>query len=284
MVRRRSTIIALILLVTAVLLNLPAPASRRIKESTHANLAPFQNLMSVLIHRSRHTARLFVEMREADDRIQDLEAENATLKLHLRRVQLDCRETDALREQLAFRQRQKWNMVMAEVIGRGEVSGWWQAVRVNRGRESGLRPDMAVVTADGLVGKTTAVAQGTSDVLLITDPNCRVACRVPRTGGFGIVQGTGITPDGAGRLDMQCAAGLSRLDFVARDEPLREGYEIVTAGLGGVYPAGILVGHVHRTGVEPTGLYQQADLLPAARLDTLRFVFVITDSVGEGGE
>jgi rod shape-determining protein MreC len=283
-VRRRSVIIALILLATAVLLNLPAPASRRIRESAHTNMAPFQNLMSVLIHRAHSTVRLFSEMQEADRRIRALEAENTALRLNLRRLQLDCRETETLRQQLEFRRLQAWDMVMAEVVGRGDISGWWQTVRLNRGRESGILPDMAVVTADGLVGKTTAVADGTCDVLMITDPNCRVACRVPKTGGFGIVQGTGVTPDGSGHLEMQCAAGLCRLNFVARDTPVREGYEVVTSGLGGVYPAGILLGHVHRAGIEPMGLYQQAELLPAARLDMLRFVFVIRGIEAEGTE
>ena len=137
---------------------------------------------------------------------------------------------------------------------------------------------MAAVTKEGLVGKVASASARTCEVLLLTDPSCRVSCRIPRTGGFGILAGTGVPLRGEATLEMLCAAGPCRLDFVSREQRLLEGYEVVTSGHGGVFPEGLLVGHVARTGVDPSGLYQQADVQPAAPLHALRHVFVVTGS------
>lgn len=273
--RRRSAIIALILLLVAVLLNLPAGTEARVKDGTRANLAPFRNGMSLLIDRVSGLFRLASEHRAREKRLAELAHELTEVRLDLQRLKLEAAECDRLRELLAFRKRQPHTMVMCRVVARGELSGWWQTVRLDRGAAEGITENMAVVTAAGLVGKTTTVADDFCDVLMITDPNCRVSCLVPKTGGFGMVNGSGVTPDGAGHLEMLSAAGFLRLEYVPRDERIGEGYEVVTSGLGGVYPEGIVVGHIRRAGVEPSGLYQQADILPSARLDTLRYAFVI---------
>lgn len=274
--RRRTIVIALVVFWALVLLNLPVRTSRRVKDTTRANVAPFQNGMSSLISRVGGIFRALAESRRREERLAGLLKDVAELKLETQRLRLSASECDQLRALLEFKTTRKHEMVICRVIGRGEISGWWQTLRLDRGTEQGIAPDMAVVADGGLIGKTTAVAQGFSDVLLITDPNCRVSCLVPKTGGFGIVSGQGVVPDGAGQLDMQCAARPARLDYVPRDEQIGEGYEVVTSGLGGVYPPGILVGHIQRAGVDPSGLYQQAQILPSVRLDTLRYAFVIT--------
>jgi rod shape-determining protein MreC len=125
---------------------------------------------------------------------------------------------------------------------------------------------MAVVTPDGLVGKTVDVSLRTADVLLLSDPNCKVSARIARTGTFGLVSGTGPARDGA----MLC-----RMEFINKDVPIRAGDQVLTSGLGGVFPPGLLVGYVDAVDLDESGLYQRADVVPRADLGRLTYVFVV---------
>lgn len=278
--RRRRISIVLILFVMAVLLNLPLPAEMAVRQAVGENVAPFQNVMSLAVHHAVRVLALVRRASETDEDIRRLEEEIAALRMELRRREADSSDAAELRQLAGFVRQSASRMALCQVIARGEISGWWQTVRLNRGRRDGLDTDLAVVTADGLIGKTISVAEHSSEVLLITDPNCRVSSRVPATRGFGIVQGAGPLREGVAGLELLYAPGMLRLQFAARDLPLRQGLEVVTSGLGGVYPEGLLVGHVVTAGIDPSGLYQQADILPAARLDELRHVFVILKDGG----
>jgi rod shape-determining protein MreC len=66
------------------------------------------------------------------------------------------------------------------------------------------------------------------------------------------------------------------MDFILKDADIQRGDEVVTSGLGGVYPAGLLIGYVGRVYRDRTGLFQYADIVPAADLRSLDVVFVVT--------
>lgn len=273
---RRVIVTGLVLVAVAVLLSLPAPTAMRAKLTVRENVAPFQNLWSLLVHRARTAGQLLTRGEEQEERIRRGEEELVAAQLDAARWKAMAAETAEMRRLLAFRGSRRERMILCQVVARGELSGWWQTVRLDRGREVGIGPDMAVITSHGVVGKTIDAASGASDVLLLTDVNCRISCRIPRAGGFGILRGAGISRSGPGLPEMLCAPQPSVVDFIARGEPILKGYEVVTSGLGGVYPEGLLVGFVVNAGAEPSGLYQRAEILPAAGLDRLRYVFVIT--------
>ncbi len=278
---RRGVVTACVVLAVVALLNLPAPTALRVRQGTRENAAPFQNIGLLLADRLSGGWQQLTRGREQEARLRGLEEEIVAQRLETRRWKAMAAETTEMRRLLDFRRSRREQMVLCRVIARGEISGWWQTVRLDRGREAGIGPDMAVITSDGVVGKTTGASHGSADVLLMTDPNCRISCRIPQTDGFGILRGTGVSRDNAGRPELLCAASPCAVDFVTRGDPMRQGYEVVTSGLGGVYPEGLLVGFVVQAGVEPAGLYQRAEVIPAARLDRLRYVFVITGSDAE---
>jgi rod shape-determining protein MreC len=124
---------------------------------------------------------------------------------------------------------------------------------------------MPVVTDEGLVGKTTTVANNISVVLLVSDENCRVAASVEGTREQGIVTGErvvgGITP-------------LLNLNFLSKQANLQPGQKAITSGVGGVFPSGLLVGTVKSFKVRE--LDGQAQLNPALDLSHLEDVFVVT--------
>jgi rod shape-determining protein MreC len=176
---------------------------------------------------------------------------------------------------------------MCEVASRGGMGGWWQTLQLNKGLEHGVGAGMAVMTMEGLIGRTgeakgetdatggILVSQRTADVLLLTDPNCRVSCRLPRTGGLGIVRGRGASLGGDADLEMLCNAEPCHMDFIPKGVKIQVGDEVVTSGLGGVYPEGLLVGTVQEVSTDKSGLYQRAEVAAAASLTTVKYAFVV---------
>jgi len=153
--------------------------------------------------------------------------------------------------------------------------GWWQIIRLNKGSSHGISENLAVVSMDGLVGKTVAVSRNTADVLLLSDPSCRVSSRLIRSGSFGIVSGRG--PSWQGQV-------FCRMEFIHKNDEVQPGDEVVTSGLGGVFPPNIPIGYIDRVSMDTSGLYQRADVITRADLSSLRYVFVMKqlDSSLEG--
>jgi len=270
--------IGVVLLGVIVLLNLPLPVSMRVKAASRDNLAPFQNVMSFLIRKVQDGVSLAVKGGAAVGEKREMRKEIARLHYEIRRLKALERHNEELRRLLDFKKSRKHQLVMCEMVVRGDTSGWWQTVRLNRGSAERIGPDMAVITEEGLVGKTIEVSRHTCDVLLITDPTCGVASKVLRTGAFGIVRGTGVAPVGDPKLEMLCAVQHCRMDFISKYQKVLEGDEVVTSGLGGVFPEGLLVGRVARAEVDRSRLYQRADIVPTARIEALKYAFVVVDS------
>jgi rod shape-determining protein MreC len=273
----------IILAVLVVLLNLPLPASLRLKAFSRENMGPFQSAAMLIVHKAREGFRLVFQARSAISQRQALVEEIANLQHKVRTLQSLERDNEALRESLGFRDRSQRRLMLAEIIARRDTSGWWQTITINRGSRDGFRPNLAVVTARGLIGKIRMVTPHTSEVLLVTDPNCRVACRLTRTGAFGILRGQGF--DGAGRKDMEMLlpALPARMEYIDKTSEVHREDEVVTSGLGGVFPEGLLVGYVDRVGADPTGLHQHAFVVPAANMTAMKYVFVVLPLNKEDG-
>ena len=175
-------------------------------------------------------------------------------------------------------------LVFCDVTARGDSVGWWHTLTVNRGSRDGIRPDLAVVGPKGLVGRTSGVSWRTAEVLLITDPNCKVPCRTAGGAEFGILEGRGVSVTGRHRLEMLSAVNPIRVDYVPLEMPLHGGDVVETSGLGGILPPGIAVGRVLNAEMDPSGLYQRADVAPSADLTSLRYVFVVMDAAPKKGE
>jgi len=274
-VRGKRILVFLLVLGTVVLLNLPLPASLRIKASARDNFLPFQNVMSLVLVRAGELGRTLGDARRAMEVQQDRIGEIAELRSEVRLLRSLARENDELRDALGFARRRSLRLIPCRVVLRGDAAGWWQKVTVNRGARHGVRPDLAVISRDGLVGRTTVVSRHTAEVLLITDPQCRVSCRFSRTRASGVLRGGGVALDGSAGLDLLAPLRPCRADYIEGAYELREGDEVTTSGLGGVFPGGLLIGTVVRTELDESGLYQRADVTPAADLTGLRYVFIV---------
>lgn len=258
-----------------VLVNLPSPEVLTAKSSVRDNLTPFQGAVSYLSRQFRGMGWYLSGVWHASESEQNLRAENAQLRRDIWRLRRMEDENRELRKMVDFKQQRPERLLIAEVIARGDSLGWWQTVRLNRGTADGVRPDLPVLTPQGLVGRTSLVSEHTCEVLLITDPASQVSCRVGQGGSFGILKGEGISFGGDPKLAMLYSAAATKVEFLSTEQNVAEGDEVATAGLGGVYPAGIPVGRVKSVRLDPSQLYMNAAVTPLADLQGLYYVFVI---------
>jgi len=272
-----SRIIALALLAAGVLVCLPEEATRRLRMATRTGFTPLQAGLSLGFRRAGDTLTHLADAQRSIGEKRTMLAEIATLRQQTRLVPALKEENTYLKKLLSLEARQDRRLIACEVVVRNHVNGWWQTVTLDKGSEDGVRADMAVITVDGLVGRTAEVSPTACDALLICDPTSGLACRLPRTGAFGIVNGTGVAASGRVRFDVLCAALPCFMDYVSKDLSILANDEVVTSGLGGVFPAGLPVGRVAAVSVDPSGLYQRAEIVPSADLGSLRYVFIVAE-------
>lgn len=255
-----------------LLFNLPGGCTARIKGIFKDATAPLNRLFIT-------TARSLKEGADTVRGLGGMLAENSRLSEEVIYLQAQLVERENLEQvnrhlldQLDFYTRQKSLLIPCQVSAR-TISGWWQSVRLDKGRAQGIEVNRAVISPDGLVGRTAEVSSYTTDVLLLSDPACKVSARVSRTGSFGLVSGRGVNAQGY---------PVARMQFIHKDAPVKPGDAVVTSGLGGVFPKNILIGYIETVGIEEGGLYQTADIIPKAVTELMDVVFVSAE--GENTE
>lgn len=134
-------------------------------------------------------------------------------------------------------------------------------ITVNRGAKDGIRRNLPVVQLKGLVGKVVDATPDAAVIQLLFDPGCRVAVRDQRSRILGIVK-------------WKSGPFLS-VDNVALTDDVAPGDTIISSGLGGVFPEGLLVGTVKSVAVDSSSVFRRIDLLPAASFSALEDVFVL---------
>jgi rod shape-determining protein MreC len=165
-------------------------------------------------------------------------------------------------------------MIPCDVVSRN-MSGWWNTVRIGKGLVDGIPKNHAVISPDGLVGKTIEVSRRTAEVLLVCDPAYRVSARIERANTFGLVRGGGVNFRGH---------PVARMDFIDKDTEVRVGDEVVTSGLsgeGGVSPKGVHIGYIVKVHQDDSGLFQYAEIAPSATVSLLDYVFVVSETAEE---
>ena len=240
------------------------------KGAVRGAMAPAERGASSLWQRLSEAAAAIRGIGGAVEKNRDLSHELVRVQAELNRLR-DV-ESDNLRLQraLEFRLAVPHNMVPCDVVSRN-ISGWWNTVRIGKGSKAGIEPNRAVISPDGLVGRTTEVTAYTAEVLLLSDPACRISARLARDPIFGLVRGAGSTITGHPK---------ARIEFINKDAEVRVGDEVVTSGLssaGGKFPKGVHIGYIDQVYRDETGLFQYAELVPRATVGLLDYVFVVSD-------
>ncbi len=196
-------------------------------------------------------------------RNQELENQIALLQTQVIQYQQQLQEAEVLYALLGFaRTRPENQYVAASVIGK-DPSPFLHYVIIDRGSDNGLRYGMPVVTEQGLVGRVDGVTSSAARVQLITDPGSAVNVRFQDLKTEAMLSGS-VTGDVA-------------VEMVPQDIELGIGELLLTSGLGGTYPADVVVGQVVNIRKRENDLFQSASIQPAVDFSNLRAVLVIAN-------
>jgi rod shape-determining protein MreC len=192
-----------------------------------------------------------------------LEAENARLQAQIVQLQQQLVEFEILSALLEFaRANPDYQYIGASIIGR-DPSPFLNYLIINRGADDGLRRGMPVVTQNGLAGRIVQVTASAARVSLVTDPITRINVRVEPSRSPAVLTGS-ITGD-------------ITLEQIPQDANVTPGNLILTSGLGGNYPANIIVGQITSVRRRDNALFQSASVQPVTDFSDLSIVLVITN-------
>lgn len=173
------------------------------------------------------------------------------------------KENQRLKRLLEFGKEIQKKKVLAQVVA-WDSSSEFSVLRINKGSNANIKVKDPVITINGVVGYIFRVTPNYSDVLTILDQNNRVDAIVARTRSHGIVEG--ISKD-------KCI-----LKYVARTEQVELGDEVISAGLGTVYPKGLKIGRITKVDKENFGITQAIEITPSVDFNKLEEVVIFTDS------
>lgn len=184
--------------------------------------------------------------------VQELREENEELRSLLG-------ETESIRD---------YEPIQATVIARSPEK-WMEQITINKGEQDGVSTNMVVMTAEGMVGTIQSTSKLTSTVQLLTcfDPYNRMSATVSREGNndiFGMIEG----------YDQEKEMLLFRI-IDESDKNLKEGELVVSSGMGGTFPSGLVIGEVREVGTDQYGLTKTAYVEPAADIYQLNQVIVV---------
>lgn len=250
---RQLVALTLAICISTVLLSLSQQNQIEINRTVMITLlAPAQKLFSFL--------PVSMDLRRENDVLREtvmqLKMENTTL-------QEGHFENDRLRRMLGLKKQPTFTYVPAEVIAR-DTGRSGNTLVLDVGARSGVRRYMAVVTPDGLLGRVIEAAPYSSIVQLVTDASCRVSGLIQRSRAQGSVS-------------WQNESGLY-VSLPVRSD-IRIGDRLVTSGLGGAFPPGLVIGQVKRLELDEMGLFKRGYLQPQVDLNRLEEVYILLPRV-----
>ncbi len=182
------------------------------------------------------------------------------LRFKLNQVEEAEHENARLRKILDLKEKGPYDFVVAQVIAK-EPTNWLNSLIINKGQKQGIAINQPVMSFSNLAGKIIEVGAGSAKVLLISDANSRVVALIQRTRAEGILEGMG--------------NGLCRLKYLPVNADVKLGDVVVSAGVGGVYPKGLIIGNIESIRIERGGIYKSGIVKPAASLSGVEEVLCL---------
>jgi rod shape-determining protein MreC len=213
-----------------------------------------QNSSSNLWHNYFYLRGVRAENRQLKEQIEQMRLEQV-------RLREDATQAHRLQTLLAFKEQLISKTVAAQVIG-SSGSDLSRVVYIDKGENAGLKRDMAVITADGIVGKILIVYPNVSQVLLINDQSSGVGAILEKSRLQGVLRGT--------------ASGEVVLELVMSDEQVSVGETLLTSGGDQIFPKGLPVGTVAKVS-SGKDLFLSIKVKPAANLSKLEEVLVLVE-------
>ena len=224
--------------------------------------SPFQKATTLVVKTVQGTFRQYVFLVNLEKENRMLKQEIAELQEENHRMKETKLTNERMRQLLQFREKYFPSMIGAEVIGQ-DPSSWFKSVTIDKGEGDGVKKGMAVISPAGVIGQILKTAPHYATVLLVTDYNSAIDSIVQRTRAKAIVEGKG---------ENRC-----QLKYLLRADEAAVGDVVVTSGLGGNFPKGLMVGEIKKIDKRGHGVFQYAELAPSVDLTQLEEVFVIME-------
>jgi rod shape-determining protein MreC len=215
---------------------------------------------TAVIHSIRNTFDAYIM-------IAGKEEENRRLLEEIRKLEqekndlVEARlENERLKKILKLKAETRNYVTTADVFGR-DPTNWFQTIWINKGATSGIAKDMVAVTPLGPVGKVRRVLQNGANIMLITDVNSSVAVRLQPSRVEGILQGIG---------EEKCS-----LQYISKEIDVNVGEKVITSGLDGIYPKGLMIGRVTSVRKEDVEMFQVIEVEPVQDLNSVEDVVIL---------
>lgn len=245
----------------------------KVQSGTHAIAAPFSSVGEFVTRPFRGFFAWAGDLGVSRTELVSLRSQNETLRKRVAQLEEARLENERLKALVNAAASQETSSVVARVIGR-PTNPWEDTITIGLGTRSGVKAGMPVVGPRGLLGQTVDVAGNSSRVRLLTDQRSGVAAMIQRNRAEGVLRGS---------IDGQLT-----LDFVSRETTIKAGDVVITSGMGGIYPKGLIIGEVSRVSRATNALYQDILVKGSARVSSLEEVLVLTGATAQvdqtGGE
>jgi rod shape-determining protein MreC len=222
--------------------------------------APVVRVADSILSSVKGTGASYVDVRHAREENLELREKVDQLTAERNKAFERAAELDLLRMQLALPTRPQYRELAANVISR-DASLWFRRLTIDRGTLDGVKRDMPVATAGGIVGRVISVGPNFAMVQVITDKHAGVGAMLQASRAMGEVRG---------RDDHRC-----ELKNISTSEKVEVGESVVTTGLDRIYPKGLLVGTVESIDADPNAPWHKIVVKPAAPVDRVEHVLVL---------
>jgi rod shape-determining protein MreC len=253
-----------VVLVAMLVFSLPPGATERLKLAIGSLFLPLLGLANNVQQLPVAVADAALSRRELLQQTEKLRREKEQLKVQALQANATARENDQLRSALGWQRQMPWRLKLASVVMH-DPANWWRTVEIDLGTRDGVVENLPVLTSDGLVGRISSAGLTRSQVVLLGDPNCKVSALVENP-----AHDTGIIT-ASGPLDNS----LVELTYLSSSASLKSGQNVITSGLGGVFPKGIPIGQVVDSRPVEFGLYTEARVKLSANLGAIEQVWVL---------
>jgi rod shape-determining protein MreC len=274
---RRAVILAVTLMAAFLLMSLQVRHDRAVVSLTRqAILFAVSPVIKVTAMTMGSFSRVwldYVDLRALRDENLRLQREAAILQRRISQLEEQALETQRLQGLLAMRETSRAKYLAARVVGK-DATNWFKTILIDRGSQSGLRRNQPVVAPDGVVGRVVEVTPTAAKIQLITDPVSAAGGLIQRTRVTGIVSGN-------------LGSGL-KVRYLPLLADVAVGDEVITSGMGGVFPKGVPLGRVIAVERRSGALFQEATLAPKVDLARLEEVLILMgtetrDGIETGG-
>ena len=198
--------------------------------------------------------------------LQSVRSDNEQLRREVAQLQIALQQQRTLAQQsrtfadlLKLREQVQLDTVAAGVIA-GSASPDFRTITIDKGKSDNLRPDMAVVSPSGVVGRIITPSARAAKVQLLIDRNAAAGAIVERSRAQGVVEGNGV--------DL-------RLNYVSGTADVKSGDVVVTSGIDGIYPKGFVIGQIESV-ERVAGAFGAIVIRPAVDFSAIEAVLVVT--------